>query len=281
MREKSKMVSCRDDPCGFVCMIITYGAVFYADYVVVEWLIVPSSLSASLWGALHALIFNSIILLLIVSHLRAVLSDPGIVPLPSTAIDFSDVRSGNAPKSRIDKLSGESWTVCQKCEAYRPPRAHHCRICRRCIRKMDHHCPWINNCVGEFNQKYFIQFLFYVGMAAVYSIFLLVISWTRECPSCSDMDEKNARIAHSIVLVVISILFGLFVCAIGCDQITAIFEDETLVEQIKNKGQHREVIRRSKMDLLREVFGKGPIWWWMVPCRSTPYKRFIPPSFNV
>lgn len=36
----------------------------------------------------------------------------------------------------------EDWTMCTRCEAYRPPRAHHCRICKRCIRRMDHHCPW-------------------------------------------------------------------------------------------------------------------------------------------
>ena len=28
----------RKDPCGFFCIIMTYGAVLYADYVVVRWL---------------------------------------------------------------------------------------------------------------------------------------------------------------------------------------------------------------------------------------------------
>jgi ribosomal protein L40E len=31
---------------------------------------------------------------------------------------------------------------CQKCQCYKPPRAHHCRVCGRCVLRMDHHCPW-------------------------------------------------------------------------------------------------------------------------------------------
>ncbi|XP_071806268.1 palmitoyltransferase ZDHHC3-like isoform X1 [Asterias amurensis] len=275
------MVVFRNDPCGIVCLFITYGAVLYADYVVIQWLIIPTMVD-SLWGAFHGMVFNLIVLMITMSHLRAVLSDPGIVPLPS--IDLANMRSGQIPKKIVHK-DGTNWTVCQKCEAYRPPRAHHCRICRRCIRKMDHHCPWINNCVGEFNQKYFIQFLFYVGVAGIHAILIVIISWLYDCPMCHNMIQKNARIAHSIVLVVLSLLFGLFVIAIGCDQVQAIFEEETAVEQVKLKSGatngHRVKGQKNKMTLLREVFGKGPILCWILPWRSSRRVPLIPPNWEV
>ena len=52
------------------------------------------------------------------------------------------------------------WRYCNKCNHFRPPRAHHCSICNYCVTRMDHHCPWVGNCIGHNNHKQFWLFLF-------------------------------------------------------------------------------------------------------------------------
>ena len=61
---------------------------------------------------------------------------------------------------------------CDKCYIVRTPRVHHCSVCKGCIMKMDHHCPWINNCVGQFNQKFFIQFCYYCFLGCIIATFI-------------------------------------------------------------------------------------------------------------
>ncbi|KAL4705678.1 hypothetical protein ACJJTC_018751 [Scirpophaga incertulas] len=52
--------------------------------------------------------------------------------------------------------------ICKKCITPKPPRTHHCSVCDRCILAMDHHCPWLNNCVGYFNARYFYLYMVYM-----------------------------------------------------------------------------------------------------------------------
>ena len=48
----------------------------------------------------------------------------------------------------------------------KPERTHHCRTCNACILKYDHHCPWLNQCVGLGNERYFILFMLWFSLGA-------------------------------------------------------------------------------------------------------------------
>lgn len=49
-----------------------------------------------------------------------------------------------------------------------PMRSKHCQTCQHCVRRYDHHCPWIENCVGEKNHRWFVLYLL---------VELLVLLW--------------------------------------------------------------------------------------------------------
>lgn len=63
---------------------------------------------------------------------------------------------------------------CKKCSAWKPPRAHHCSMTRRCVLKMDHYCVWVGNTVGLLNYKYFVLFLFWACVGCFMSAALLL-----------------------------------------------------------------------------------------------------------
>lgn len=48
---------------------------------------------------------------------------------------------------------------CKICQQVKPPRYYHCRRCDICIYRMNHHCFWLNNCIGQFNGKIYLQIL--------------------------------------------------------------------------------------------------------------------------
>ena len=50
----------------------------------------------SLWSIIHIVLFNVLILILVFSHGKSVLTNPGFVDLPLFPLDFSDVMSGDS-----------------------------------------------------------------------------------------------------------------------------------------------------------------------------------------
>mmetsp|Transcript_27223 Transcript_27223/g.48916 ORF Transcript_27223/g.48916 Transcript_27223/m.48916 type:complete len:542 (-) Transcript_27223:23-1648(-) len=65
--------------------------------------------------------------------------------------------------------------VCFYCESLRTPSTKHCQYCQKCVRHFDHHCPWINNCIGMNNFKVFLIFIFALMLEYLSSITVIIL----------------------------------------------------------------------------------------------------------
>ena len=93
-------------------------------------------------------------------------SDPGII------------KKKNVPslkqKYPHDFLFNSDKPECKKCHFPKIFRSKHCRICDKCVEKFDHHCIWINNCVGAKNFRYFLYFLFIHWILVTYASIIII-----------------------------------------------------------------------------------------------------------
>jgi hypothetical protein len=89
------------------------------------------------------------------------ISDPGVI------------KKKNIPQLKqkypYDFLFNSDKTECKKCNLPKIYRSKHCRVCNKCIEKFDHHCIWINNCVGAKNIRYFFYFIFIHWILVTYA----------------------------------------------------------------------------------------------------------------
>uniref|UniRef100_A0AA85ITP0 Palmitoyltransferase n=1 Tax=Trichobilharzia regenti TaxID=157069 RepID=A0AA85ITP0_TRIRE len=106
--------------------------------------------------ALHSILFLYVLCCLT----RTTFMDPGYFPFATEGeAEYEETKS--APVHREYNINGVLAKVkwCSTCLFYRPPRCSHCSICNRCVDTFDHHCPWVNNCIGRRNARYFFMFL--------------------------------------------------------------------------------------------------------------------------
>ncbi|KAI3507409.1 hypothetical protein L1887_22394 [Cichorium endivia] len=159
-------------------------------------------------GIMNTVVFTAVAIMCIRNYLVAMFTDPGRVP-PSFAPDIED---SEHPIHEIKRKGGD-LRYCQKCLLYKPPRSHHCRICKRCVLRMDHHCVWMNNCVGHANYKVFFVFVVYAVLACLYSLILLLGSLTVDTQKDGQQSEGSYRTVYVIsglLLIPLSMALGVF-----------------------------------------------------------------------
>eukprot|EP01056_Protomagalhaensia_sp_Gyna25_P003035 Protomagalhaensia_sp_Gyna_25__3034@NODE_279_length_4065_cov_305_284401_g214_i0_p1_GENE_NODE_279_length_4065_cov_305_284401_g214_i0NODE_279_length_4065_cov_305_284401_g214_i0_p1_ORF_typecomplete_len357_score16_06DHHC/PF01529_20/3_7e02DHHC/PF01529_20/6_9e29Tmemb_9/PF05434_11/44Tmemb_9/PF05434_11/9_5_NODE_279_length_4065_cov_305_284401_g214_i015402610 len=134
----------------------------------------PSISSVHRWASLSL----SSVCLLLFTGLST--SNPGWVQSPEVAKALFDAFPQNGLQSSLQ---------CRTCKIPRPGRSKHCRFCGACCCKYDHHCIWVNNCVGLLNWRLFLGFLMANWSLCLYGSYLIPLMIGTEI---SRMDLWNA-----------------------------------------------------------------------------------------
>jgi len=216
----------------------------------------------------EAIIFNIITLLMVVSYVQCIVTHPGTIPEASVDPNWeylpSEAQSGLEQQLMETKQSGDR-RHCKWCAKYKPDRCHHCRVCQTCILKMDHHCPWIYNCVGFKNHKYFFLLLVYSAAACHF------IVWTMLDTVMQSIDSMDVFSTMFCLLFgeTLASFIGIMASGFLCFHIWLMLKAMTTIEFCEKSTRNAAGWARSPYDRgvggnLRAVLGDN-ILLWLLP----------------
>ncbi|KAL5225545.1 hypothetical protein ABZP36_012184 [Zizania latifolia] len=200
-------------------------------------------------------------------------SDPGIVPrntrAPPEADEFHgsttpsmEWSNGRTPRMRFRRTKDvivNGFTVkvkfCETCLRYCPPRSSHCSICNNCVQKFDHHCPWVGQCIGLRNYRYFFLF---VSTSSFLCIFVFIFSWMNVYYEREDNGGSTWKALHkevySFVLIIYTFIVVWFVGGLTVFHLYLISTNQTTYENFRYHYGKDNPYRKSTAANFVEVF---------------------------
>lgn len=250
------------------------------------------------------IVFNFLFWHAIWAFVQAMITDPGSIPktLRWIKADFGIPKETEEkfrallenrdaePDSKVNvdlvkslpvverKKKDAQYRFCSTCNIFKPDRAHHCRVCDRCVLRMDHHCPWIANCVGFNNYKHFLLFLFY---SSATSFFVCVAMFTRLLRAFRPITDTTTFVMSDLPVIVafgfaLFLFFALFWFFLV--HMDYVFNSLTTIEMREKRNsddplvKHRWEVSHVKFDRgstfqnFQHIFGSA--WMWLLPIES-------------
>jgi len=226
----------------------------------------------------HLLLSSFLLFNILFNYYMCIFTPPGSTP-DLHPDEVAQVEALLKSEQNISVKRGEGFSkVCKFCKKPKPPRSHHCHICRRCVLRMDHHCPWVSNCVGFYNHRYFVLFLLYLCCGCFYvtlmSFFPFYASYDYRTPY---VGSRTAVLFVFVMSLSIMVAVGLLLAWHLYLVITA----QTTIEFYYNRNRIRHAQLRgetfqNEYDLGFEknwkvFFGATPLWF-------LPSQKPLPPG---
>ncbi|GLT77823.1 hypothetical protein SLA2020_493800 [Shorea laevis] len=214
--------------------------------------------------------------------------DPGIIPRNSRPPDADEGIDeptpsmewviGRTPHLKLPRtkdviVNGHLVKVkyCDTCLLYRPPRASHCSICNNCVQRFDHHCPWLGQCIGMRNYRFFFMF---ISTSTTLCIYIFVFSWIniieKEIDSHVNIWRAMSRDALSVFLVVYCFVAVWFVGGLTVFHSYLICTNQTTYENFRYRYDKKD--NPYSKGTLRNL---GEIFFSKIPPSLNNFRSFV------
>uniref|UniRef100_A0A1D1YEW1 S-acyltransferase n=1 Tax=Anthurium amnicola TaxID=1678845 RepID=A0A1D1YEW1_9ARAE len=195
--------------------------------------------------------------------------DPGIIPRnthppePEGYDGSTEVGGVQTPQIRLPRVKDvivNGITVkikyCDTCMLYRSPRCSHCSICNNCVERFDHHCPWVGQCIGLRNYRFFFMFVFSTTLLCIY-VFGFCWVYIKRIMDSEETTIWRAmtRTPASITLIIYTFICVWFVGGLSVFHLYLISTNQTTYENFRYRYDQRcNPYNRGIFENFKEIF---------------------------
>ena len=122
---------------------------------------------------LYTYINFGVFILCLITYVIIISKDPGFQKNTDLIKELNDENNANPLKTLVDQ-GKDLKKYCPNCYCEHNNNTKYCFICKKCILEFNHHCFWLNKCIGKNNKILYSIFIFFSFIYSFYSSFICV-----------------------------------------------------------------------------------------------------------
>ena len=135
--------------------------------------------------------------------------------------------------------------------------AHHCSKCNACMVGLDHHCQFVNNCVGIGNRRVFVLFAAVTALSCLTATAITIYDPTPT--PCGNLLSMNGQYCHFVKFPMIffslwmNIAVSTFTGGIMISQLQLVAAETTTLEVLRGTGHPNDCQSRNLRKSLENI----------------------------